>query len=250
MNTKFVIVGAPRTGSTLLVRTLNNINGILCHGELLQDKVRGFEDGFEPINSTQAQRDERMQRLVTQRNQDPVSFVQRALDSSSQATGMKVLYSALLNPMWAPVIEYINSLDNLCYTHIRRRNTLRRYISESIMNAGGPIHSGIGGRSKRATSVHIDVNAFLKSQSGIDRQDASVVANTAGNPVLDISYEQLSSNFRDTMAQVCQYIGLDIDASSFKPALQKVGESDLRNAVSNYDELFEHEGTRKMLLQD
>jgi LPS sulfotransferase NodH len=250
MNTKFIIVGAPRTGSTLLVKTLNSINGILCHGELLQDKVRGFEDGFEPINSTQTQRDERMQRLVAQRTDDPVGFVQRALDSLPQACGMKVLYAAFLNPVWAPVLEYINSLDNLHYIHIKRSNTLRRYISESIMRAGGPIHSGIGGRSERATSVHVDIDAFLKSQGVVGEQDARVISSMADKPVLDVFYEQLSSDPKGTIAGVCRYIGLDIDASVIKPALQKVGASELRDVVSNYDELIAHEGTRELLLRD
>ena len=38
MGNRFIIIGAPRTGSTLLVRTLNSIDGICCHGELLADK--------------------------------------------------------------------------------------------------------------------------------------------------------------------------------------------------------------------
>ena len=53
MSVTFVIVGAPRTGSTLLVRTLNSIDGIRCHGELLgEEAVRGYEDGFDAAEAT------------------------------------------------------------------------------------------------------------------------------------------------------------------------------------------------------
>ena len=250
MDTKFVIVGAPRTGSTLMVRTLNTINGVICHGELLQDLVRGLQDGFEPILATEAQRQQRMQRLVTLRNNDPVGFVQRALDSHSGVTGMKVLYKAFLNPDWSPVIEYINNREDLRYVHIRRTNGLRRYISESIKNAGGPIHSGVVGRSDKATAVHVDIDMFQQSQSIIKQQDESVTACIANRPVLDISYEQLCSSFRKTMSEVCHYLGIEIDVSSIEPALQKVGEKNLRMAVNNYDELIEHATTREMLLRD
>ena len=43
MSTRFVIVGAARTGSTLLVRTLNSIDGVCCHGELLAQHATGLQ---------------------------------------------------------------------------------------------------------------------------------------------------------------------------------------------------------------
>ena len=53
MSVKFVIVGAPRTGSTLLVKTLNSLDGVCCHGELLNvPMVRGYEDGFDLLTAS------------------------------------------------------------------------------------------------------------------------------------------------------------------------------------------------------
>jgi LPS sulfotransferase NodH len=246
---KFVIVGPPRSGTTLLVKTLNQLQGVLCHGELLQDLVRGLEDGFEALYSTQAEREERMQRLLAHRNEDQVGFVQRAFDCPAKAVGMKVLYKTFLNPKWGPAIAYLSSQDELSYIHIRRRNALRRYISESVMKAGGPIHSGLGGRGDILRPVHIDVHAFLESQSALSEQEAAVMAITTGKPVLNLVYEQLSSDFAGTMTQVCRYIGLDITGLSIEPALQKVGARDLQNVVSNYHELLAHDGMRAMLLE-
>ena len=81
MSTKFVIVGAPRTGSTLLVKTLNTLDGVRCHGELLGlDTVRGYEDGFDLANASKQARDDRSQRLLQARNQDPVGFIEQALE--------------------------------------------------------------------------------------------------------------------------------------------------------------------------
>ena len=55
----FVIVGAPRTGSTLLVKTLNSLAGVCCHGELLgSQNVRGYEDGFDLVNASKSEREE------------------------------------------------------------------------------------------------------------------------------------------------------------------------------------------------
>lgn len=247
---KFVIVGPPRSGTTLLVRTLNQVQGVLCHGELLGDLVSGLQDGFEPLYHTEAEREERMQRLLAQRNKDQVGFMQRALNFPAKAVGMKVLYKTFLNPMWDPAITYLSSQDEFSYIHIRRRNALRRYISESVVKAGGPIHSGPGGRRDMARPVHIDVHAFLESQSALSEQEAAVMAIITGKSVLNLAYEQLSSDFAGTITQVCRYIGLDITGHSIEPALQKIGARDLRNVVSNYDELLAHNGTRAMLLGD
>ncbi len=72
----------------------------------------------------------------------------------------------------------------------------------------------------------------------------------AGKPVLDICYEQLSSDIPGPILGACQYLGFDMDASPIQPALQKVGASDLRDVVSNYKELIAHESTRELLLRD
>ena len=65
MRVKFVIVGAARTGSTLLVRTLNTLEGVRCHGELLgPENVRGYEDGFDLVKASKSEREARTRRLL------------------------------------------------------------------------------------------------------------------------------------------------------------------------------------------
>ena len=92
MPISFVIVGAPRTGSTLLVKTLNSLPGVCCHGELLgSQNVRGYEDGFDLVNASKSEREERLQRLLLERDSDPVGFMQRALSSDNTACGFKAL---------------------------------------------------------------------------------------------------------------------------------------------------------------
>ena len=86
MTARFVIVGAPRTGSTLLVRTLNGISGVRCHGELLQrNVVRGLEDGFDPEQATADERKARAQRLYDEREAGPVEFIEKALSGDNLA---------------------------------------------------------------------------------------------------------------------------------------------------------------------
>ena len=250
MSKKFVIVGAPRTGSTLLVRTLNGLEGIRCHGELLADFVRGYEDGFDPLAASKSERDDRANRLLQQRDQDPRGFILNALNSENKAAGFKALYSSLSNPRWREVTESLLAIPDIKFVHLTRHNSLRRYISEQIMQSGGPNHSAAGGKSEKKIKVHVDIDAYLANTAEVEAEGRQVISLLSEKALLDISYEELSADTPATVATVCQFLGLDIAASDINPALKKVGAADLSDSVSNYQELLDNPVTRTLSLAD
>lgn len=251
MSTKFVIVGAPRTGSTLLVKTLNSLSGVCCHGELLgQHHVRGYEDGFDLIYTSKQERESRMQRLLEARDNDPVGFIDRALGTNDVTTGFKALYNAFLNPRWSDVIRYLQDLDNIRFIHLTRKNSLRRFVSEQILMHGGPNHSGAGGKSQVPIHVHFDIDLFLRRSAELAAQANELAALLSQYNVLDVNYELLAADTPAAVAQVCHFLGLDIVSSDIEPALKKVGATDLKDSVSNYQELLDHPATRKLAFAD
>ena len=250
MGCRFVIVGAARTGSTLLVRTLNSIEGICCHGELLADRVRGYRDGFDPEQASRAERDERLRRLGRARDEDPVAFIRQALDSGHPATGCKALYSDLLDPRWRAVTAALLDMPGIRFIHLVRHNSLRRYVSQQILQAGGPNHSGAGGRSENRIQVHIDIDAYLRSTAAVEAEGRECLALLGDKSQLEISYEQLAADTAATVATVCEFLGMASPPLDVAPALRKVGASDLRDAVSNYQELLDNPATRKLALAD
>ena len=251
MSVQFVIVGAPRTGSTLLVKTLNNLDNVRCHGELLGvNGVRGYEDGFDLENASQAQRDARLARLLEQRRADPLGFIRLALTSDCAATGFKALYAALQHPDWRALVDELLRTGATRFIHLVRNNELRRYVSEQILLAGGPIHSATGGRSEQSVSVHIDIDAFARARQDMRAEVQRVRERLAGCPVLELDYESLSRDTPTAVAGVCAFLGLRVEPGAIVPALRKVGAADLRAGVSNYDELLASEVTRELLLAD
>lgn len=251
MSTKFVIVGAARTGSTLLVRTLNSLDSLCCHGELLgEDNVRGYEDGVDLVNISRAEREARSKRLLEDRNANPVGFIEQALALDYTAVGFKALYQAFLNPRWYDVIAYLRGIKDIRFIHLGRNNDLRRFVSEQILLQGGANHSGAGGRSDVSMKVHIDIDLFLRARAAVQQQISELNTLLTGQRVLDISYEALAADTAATVGQVCAFLGLDIACSRIQPALRKVGATDLRDAVSNYQALLDHPATRELVLAD
>jgi LPS sulfotransferase NodH len=251
MSVKFIILGAPRTGSTLLVRTLNSLEGVCCHGELLQlAVVRGYEDGFNPEKASKSERDARASWLLQERNNDPVGFIQRSLCSDQAATGFKALHRAFLDPHWGEVIDSLLADPDIRFIHLRRHNSLKRHVSERILAEGGAIHSAPGGRADIEVRVNIDIPTLLERSSQVAEEGREIDESLSGRRLHQLSYEQLASDTPAAVAGVCEFLGLDVTPSDIVPALDKVGAADLRDTVTNYDELLANEATRAMALSD
>lgn len=250
MSVKFVVLGAARTGSTLLVRTLNTVPGVRCHGELLSEQVRGYEDGFVPERANPEQRTARAKALRQARDADPVGFVAEALSGTAAANGFKALYSAFLDTRWEAVCSSLLAGGDVRFIHLVRRNGLRRFVSETILRAGGPNHSGMGGRSDQRVRVHIDIGEFRRTDRLVAEQTAAVRERLDGQAVHELSYEELAANTPAAVAGVCAFLGLPVAASEIRPALSKVGASDLAATVSNFEELLRDAHTRPLALSE
>jgi len=212
--------------------------------------VRGYEDGFDLVKASKSEREARAQRLLLQRNTDPVGFIDSILTAHHTATGFKALYSAFLNPRWHDVIASLQTTTAIKFIHLTRTNSLRRFISEQILLEGGPNHSGAGGRSEIPITVRVDIDAFLRRTSQLAAEAIEVEALLSQQAVLDITYEELSAATAATVARVCQFLSLANIPSDTKPALLKVGAANLSDSVSNFQELLDHPATRTLALMD
>lgn len=251
MTAKFVILSAPRTGSTLLVKTLNTVPGICCHGELFLPKhVRGLEDGFDALNATPEQRQARATELLRARESDQVEFIANALNRPGGAVGLKIIYEDLLKPRWRTVLTWMLEQPDMHFIHLVRDNALRRYISERVMQEGGAIHSGMGGGSKRKVQVSIDPLAFEGRCKEIALEAQRVERALVDKPILQVQYESLAKNLPSSVANICRFLGMEVSELQVEPALQKVGHQDLQAAVLNYQELLDHPVTRPYVLME
>lgn len=246
---KFVVVGAGRTGSTLLISTLNSLPNICCHGELLQAKfVRSYRDGFDPLEATVEERAVRAELLLQRRNRDPVKFIENALTTTSSATGFKALYGQLLSVEFNKVVQRLLLDTDIKFVHLVRENSLRRYVSQVVASQGGAIHSAPGGRGEEKILVHIDIEEFLRTVNHIETQRSKVCKMLSGKHFFDLTYEELARSTSTAVASVCHFLEVDIEASQIQPTLRKVGAVDLSEVVSNYQELIDNPVARNFAL--
>jgi LPS sulfotransferase NodH len=246
---RFVIIGAPRTGTTLLVRTLHSVEGITCHGELLNERVvRGLMDGFAPLFSTAEERAERASRLLQERDRDPLAFIRRILAQGGGAVGFKMLYQELLAERSQALARYLLQQPDIAFVHLKRRNALRRYVSECILRQGGPNHSDLGGRSERSVVIRVDIEDFMRHNTELESQVAAVSERLEGRQVCPVVYESLADDVPGVVSGICRFLGVEVSPAAIRPGLRKVGAGDLREVVSNYEELLDDERTRPWLL--
>jgi len=141
-------------------------------------------------------------------------------------------------------------MPEIMFIHLTRRNNLRGYILIQIFPPRGPNHSRVGGRSDNSFQVQSDIADFLQNYSDTEANAQAIGVLLAGRNALDITYEELSSDTAAMAARVSELPALANSPSDIKPALTKVGAANLRNTVSNFQELLDNPVTRALALLD
>ena len=147
-------------------------------------------------------------------------------------------------------MDWLQQLNDVRFIHLTRSNSLRRFVSEQILLQGGPNHSGAGGRSEVPMKIHFDIDLYQQRTRELDAQAAEINALLSQQRVLLLNYETLAADTSAAVKQVCYFLGLDNVASSIEPALRKVGAADLRDSVTNYEQLLDHPATRELALAE
>jgi len=106
MDEKFIVLSRPRTGSTLLVKIMNKLDGVYCADEI-----------FNNINVT------------TEKSSEPIKFLKRffntALNKKISIKGFKLHYdhaqTGKLKQIWA----YLGEKKYIRIIQLKRRNLLR-----------------------------------------------------------------------------------------------------------------------------
>ncbi len=134
---KFVIIGRPRSGTTLLVRLLNQVDAISCHGEILHHAVA-----------------------------NPVRFLDlhaRTRPDSAECVGAKIIsYQMFQVQRLKDHTRFLTQLAQRGFQFIHaRRNTFDQCLSLSTAQKSQTYHVAQGA-SDRSLEMALDVDQFIQ----------------------------------------------------------------------------------------
>ena len=230
----FLVLGAERTGSNMLVGMLAGHAQIKSYGELFNPRLinENVIDGVLPEGAD-------VQQLLDMRKRDPGAFhaelVRLATGTRTRAVGFKLLYyHGCINDA---LVEYLTSTPDLRVVHLRRRDRLARWVSHQRASASD---SWFARRSSTRNETHAQtvslhlgemLNDFLMQEQQEERGDA-----TFGHlPLLQICYEDLATAPQRVSKEVLEF--LDVPSSELEIHSRKTGKLDPRVLIENWEEL-------------
>ncbi len=227
---RFVCIGYARTGSTLLMRSLNNHSRVIGYGEIVKNIDR-YPQHYHEFEGRQA---------LFER--DPVRFLQtmvfRKYPPQIDAVGFKIFYHhAPRDTAWGRgVWDYLLGQPELCVLHLKRRNKLKTLLSEK--QAGETEEWIRYSDDKEPAAIYI---APAEAQSFFERMaawEAEYDALFAGHPHCEVVYEQLTRDLPGGLRQIQTFLGVPYE--DVHPGTEKRPRRSLSAQITNYAELKTH----------
>lgn len=224
--TRFVCVGSPRTGSTLLLRSLNNHSQIIGYGEIVKNDDR-YPGHYHEFGHSEA--------LF---RRDPAAFLRtkvfRKYPSDIGAVGFKIFYHhAPRETAWGRAVwDYLLGLPDLKLLHLKRRNLLKTYLSRQQAGESGEYIKYSANGDKPIRLDPAEALAFFESARAAEAQYDILLK---GRPLIDIIYEDLTRDYAAEMGRIQSFLGVAYE--DVNPGTEKRPGRSLASQIENYAEL-------------
>ena len=228
---KFVIVGAARTGSTLLVDLLNAHSQVLAFGELFRTPE---EIGWDvrPFITYQSPR------VIDLYRADPVAFLERSVfrrwPANYAAVGFKLFYYHARQPPQSAVWDHLARDRSIRILHIKRRNLLAQYLSLLIAHKTD-VWSTTRSPANPPEPIRIDVEACRKHFLDVRRSEDECADFFEYHTIRNVYYESLARNDACEMQGIADFLG--VRQEPIGSALVRQNKGPVSQTITNYDEL-------------
>lgn len=216
VTTRFLLLSEPRTGSTLLVDELDRRwTEIRTGGELLNPRNRDPASSFEDIAGN--------------------AF---ADDTGASIVGFKIFGPHVSEQQLALLLEF----DGMRVIILRRRDRLRRYVSERIalktdrwrqFHSVDPVATiPLQERSVLVDTAHL-LTSLHASEDTFDRFEQFSI----GIPRIDVWFEDLIADLDGELRRVASFLGAGEPVNESPPRLVRQNPEPLSMLITNYDEV-------------
>lgn len=225
---KFVVIGAPRTGTTMFLITLNTLKEFDTYGEVLAMNRKN------PVPHPQIHIENFRKRTfkagIGKSDSNMIGFLNQ-LFSSGINVGFKFLYQHATN--MPQVVNYIKNPKNDVYkVHLKRKNPVKRVVS-GLLNRHH--HYGEG------TSI-VKPNVVLNGVKRGEKWDDQLFKMFGGEKYMDMYFEDFTKDTNTSkldFTEVFDFFGLNINPMVKVPT-KKYGPDKLKDRVGNYGALHKY----------
>lgn len=199
---QFVVLCAERTGSNLLCGMLDSHSGVAVGGELFNS----YNLENDKIPWPRPLGDE----ILALRKDNPGQFLQ-ALFSDAAASGhgcagFKLTYGQ--GDTFDLGRRYLESNKKIRVLHLKRKNLLRRLLSEERARKSGVWAVKSGGVVPEPGPVELSFDLCVRNFRRIECQQTQYAARFAEHQVLDIWYEDMVEDMLGTCSRVFEFLGI------------------------------------------
>jgi len=225
----FVIIGAERTGSNMLVGAAAAQSAIACAGEIFnprmvaENNVHWIEECPTDQNLLNAMRRAGAAKLHWRLLND-------AAELGATCAGFKLLYfQGLIDHR---ILSHLASLPDLRVVHLRRRDRLRRFLSHKRAAMTDSWHTPKGAAKPTAREpLALGPWECVKDFALIEMMELLYAAFFAQNAILDLTYEDLAEDLNSAGQDFARFLG--IKAGNFNARSRKTGGGSLATEIAN-----------------
>lgn len=229
----FVVLGAERTGSNLLVGMLASHPRLKCEGELFNPRMigKGLLDARLPEDTD-------IGAMLALRRTDPAAFhraiLRIAAGHGAAAAGFKLLYyHGIVDNR---VIDHLVSLSDLRVIHLTRRDRLARWLSKARADETDSWYVGKRQETRPSSGpMHLDPVKTLADLEDCELMEERARATFGLERVLEITYEDLLADPEGGSGAVLDHLG--VEPAPLQISTKKQGSRDLRRAIANWEEI-------------
>lgn len=214
----FVVFAEMRTGSNFLEASLNEFDGITCHGELFNPHFIGQKDRTEYLGVT-----------MTGREADPLQLLDR-LRGGADLQGFRFFHDH--DPrVLARVLP-----DTRCAKIVLTRNPVESYISRKIAALTGQWKL-TDVKHQKAARIHFDAAEFEAHVQELQAFQITLQRGlqTTGQTAFYIAYEDLGDV--EVLNGLAAYLGVPARIEAPSAKLKKQNPAPIEEKVVNADEL-------------
>jgi len=238
---RFIILSAPRTGSTFLRGLLGSHPDVFVGGEVFNPRltkdgiIHWFEIDAPPDERTKINLDKNLNEL---RQADPGRFLEELTDTTHgwgfPVVGFTCHYK--VPEPGDPAGQYIINDNAIRIIHLKRRNLLRRLVSWERAVAADRWHWLRGDDSPKLPAITLSMDKIVESIMEMEAKEKEYDECFKQHSVLEIFYEDLAKDPQAVGIRALDFLGLKSDRK-LDARTEKTGVDSLRTAIENYDEL-------------